>query len=148
MAIPDPDTILAHLSYDALSAAVLAGIAVGLSDGKLAGNELGEITSTIQTMVGGKLGWDEVSTLVNASWTYASQHGTDASIAHASAHLWADPVVGGTVISLAAAVAQKSGGIGTAEGLAIRKLASYVGVEPDSKPYFELLAAGQALGRA
>ena len=147
MAIPDPDTILAHISYDGLAAAVLAGVAVGFSDGKLTTNELGEITATIQQMVGGRLGYDEVWTLVNASWTYVSQHGTDAGVARASTQLWADPVVGGTVISLAAAVAQKSGGIGNAEGLAIRKLASYVGVQPDSNEYFQLLAAGQQLGK-
>ena len=145
MSIPDPETILSSLSYDELSASILASLAVGLSDGKVSSEELQEITNIVHKMTGFRLGHDEVWAITLAGWHYADRHGSEAAIGHAAGHLWNDPSVGGTVISLASAVAYKGGGIGEKEGNAIRTLASYVGVAPDSDEYFAYLGDGQQL---
>lgn len=145
MSILDSETILASLSYDELSASILASLAVGLSDGKVTSEELQEITNIVHKITGFKLGHDEVWAITLAAWHHADRHGSEASIGHAAGHLWNDPVVGSTVISLAAAVAYKGGGIGEKEGNALRTLASYVGVAPDSDEYFAFLGDGQQL---
>lgn len=145
MSIPDPMTILASLSYDELSASILASLAVGLSDGKTSSEELQEITNLVHKMTGFRLGHDEVWAITLAGWHYADRHGSEAAIGRAAGFLRNDPVVAGTVISLASAVAHKGGGIGAKEGSAIRMLASYVGVDPDSDEYFACLGDGQRL---
>ena len=68
MSIPDPVTILSSLSYDELSASILASLAVGLSDGKVSGEELQEITNIIHKMTGFRLGHDEVWAITLAGW--------------------------------------------------------------------------------
>lgn len=147
MSLPSADELLRSIDYDNVSALVLSALAVGVSDGKVSGDELSEITNTVNDLTGHKIGYDELWNIVNAAFGYASRAGGQGALSHAQSHFSSATAFGHAAVALAAAVAQKGGGIGGSEGNLIRSIASSVGVQPDSPEYFQLLSAGSQLAR-
>lgn len=131
------------MSWDAYYAVAACACVIGGADGGLDASERQILVSCL-SMLGGRQ--DKIKDDINNAISKARAQSSSALFSHAADLLSAAGVDACLVIC--SAVATKSSGIATKEGVAIQNLARALGIGFPNQRYWKLLGEGMTLGRS